>query len=235
MGFWKKEDLENTEMWYDEKKNVIAKEEKVIVKLRDNNDTFLKSIIMPTDYYPLNDKYQTFTVKNTEEVTDKKLLAIFDEIKYEVGRCYTNSTTLYEKLTQAGYDAKTYCGWLFVGQGETPIHHCWVMVGNSILDLSDDMTVFTLNYRPQPNDAKEGREKFMQFHKDFLHSKNSERCFPVGTPTPSYLYVGCECSPSLGRNIYNQMMRKFPNHECEANCNSKGENMTQIALREIRK
>lgn len=235
MSFWDKELIESNEMWYDDAKKVIQKEDKVVVKLRKDDDTFIKSIIIPTEYYPLNDKYQVFTWKNTQEVTDKKILAIFDKATYEVGHCYKNSSLLLEKLKEAGYDAKSYCGWLFVGQNEIPIHHCWLMIGNSIIDLSDELTMYTLNYGRNIKTYKESRESWIAFHRDCINRKNSERCCPVGVPSPNVLYVGCECSPEQGRLLYQNMMKRFPNHECEANCNAKGENITQLAIKEVRK
>lgn len=235
MSFWDKEMVESAEMWYDDNKTVIQKEDRVVIKLREDDNTFIKSIIIPTEYYPLNDKYQMFTWKNTQEVTDKKILDVFDKVSYEIGRCYRNSAVLLERLKEAGYDAKSYCGWLFVGQGETPIHHCWIMIDNSIIDLSDEFTMYALQCRESFGSEKDAREAFIGFHMENRKRKNSERCCPVGVPAPNMLYVGCECNPENGRTLYRELMKRFPEHECEANCNAKGENITQIALREARK
>jgi len=61
---------------------------------------------------------------------------------------------------------------------------------------------------------------------------NSVRCAPVGVPTPFMVYVGSECDPDRGRNIYNQLIDQYPNHACQRNCDNNGWNATQKKMRD---
>lgn len=121
MSIWGDLDIKKEQFWHDNPKAVMIKKEKIVVKKTDENGEFEKSVIIPTDLYPLNDKYEYFTIKNTEEMHNEEVLSIFDSVKYQIGRCYTNAGELHKRLVQAGYDAKIYCGWLFVGESQLPI------------------------------------------------------------------------------------------------------------------
>lgn len=229
------EEVRKQQYWYDNVKNVRLKEDYIVVKKRKYDGHFDKSVIIPSYYYPLNKaKYEVFTAKNTEIVTDENVIRIFDSVKYQIGFCYTNSQDLWDKLHAAGYDAKIYCGWLFTGENEFPIHHCWVVIGNSVLDLSDDYVACVYMNRSNwtGNESKEEtRMKLADFLKASLKWKNSERCVPVGVPAPNYLYVGCECASLLGKIMYNQLIQAYPNHDCHRNCDAKGKNATQEYIR----
>lgn len=223
-------------MWYEE--SAILKKDKVVVKLYDKNERFVKSVIIPTIRYPLNGKYEVFHCGNTEMVKDEEILKIFDSVKYTIGHCYTNVEMLIDNLKKAGYDAKSYVGWLFTGKGEVPVHHCWVVLnGKSVLDLSDDFTVMlsgenAKNFQKAVS-KKEMSEMIVSFQMAAKTQKNRVRCYPVGMPTRFLLYVGCECNPENGRNIYQKLIKEFPEHECEKNCDSSGMNETQKILKKF--
>lgn len=219
--------------WYD----ICAKfkENKVVVKLRDRDGSYLDSCIIPTDLYPLNNKYEVFTYRNTKPVLDEAVLKIFDKVKYQIGHCYTNTENLVEALCEAGYDAKSYVGWLFVAAAVYPIHHCWVVLnGESVLDLSDDHTMLLHNFKHFDNlkDINEARIALAEFHEAAKQQPNSVRCQQVGTPSINYLYVGCPCPPDAGKLIYNNMMRRYPNHPTARNVDKQGFNPTQRMLKD---
>lgn len=223
MGFW----------WEDK---TTFREDKVVVKLYDN-DVFIKSVIVPTNLYPLNDKYKVFTYKNTEPVTDEKILKIFDSVKYKIGHCYQNSEKLVSRLREENINAKCYCGWLFVGASQCPVHHCWVVVDDKhILDMGDDFTVM-LSGQNGKNfkgaNIKQSRFLVADFARATKNVPNSTRCAPVGTPTPFLLYVGSECEAEQGRLIYNRLIEQYPNHECERNCDKSGLNDTQRIMKQM--
>lgn len=218
-------------MWWHEE-CAREKPDKVVVKLRDGNGAFMKSIIVPTVMYPLNGKCEVFTYRNTKRVEDEAILSCFDSVQYKIGRCYSNAERLVEALKNAGIDAVPYVGWLFVANGETPIHHCWVVVnGNSILDLGDDYTVMlsgeNAKHFENVQSIEEKRELIACFQLAARNVKNRQRCYPVGTPTPFLYYVGSPCGPDEGRGIYRRLLQAFPGHECERNCDANGLNATQ--------
>ena len=220
-------------MWHEE--SVRLKEDRAIIKLKCPDGSFKGSVIIPTAYYPLNAKYETFTYKNTERVTDEKVLKIFDKSNYRIGRCYHNAKELCDNLVKAGYDAKTYVGWLFTAIEEYPVHHCWVILnGNTVLDLADDFTAMLFGENGKQFEGKskeEGRELIASFQAAASNVANSVRCSPVGTPTPFLFYVGCECSADEGLTIYRNLMRRYPDHECERNVDGEGYNATQRIMK----
>lgn len=228
--------MSDNKMWHE--KHVTLKENRAVVKLHnESNGEFLKSIIVPTVYYPLNGNYEVFHYKNTEQVMDEAILKAFDKIKYSIGHCYQNTELLVSELRKQGYDAKSYVGWLFVGLGQIPIHHCWaVLDGKYVLDLSDDYTQMLSgengkNFKDAKN-IEEERYIIASFHESARNVENHIRCYPVGIPTPFLYYVGCECEPEEGRRIYQRLMRTFPDHECQRNCDSSGYNATQRVLKD---
>lgn len=232
-------------LWHENNKFVVEKNDRVVVKLRTDDDVenkksvFLKSIIIPTAMYPLNGQYEVFTYRNTLPVTDEKVLEIFDSAAYDRGRCYTNIKVLTQMLLENGYDAKSYVGWLFVSGSTLPIHHCWcVLNGHSVLDLADDFTQMRHfekeNYCEETSSGNDARMRFIEFAKYIKkhHIPNHERCFPVGTPTDYLFYVGAECDCDDGLLMYRNLMYTYPNHECQRNCDSNGFNATQKLFRE---
>lgn len=221
-------------MWYENENYVKLKTDKVIVKLRDKEDNFFKSIIIPTSMYPLNDKYEVFSYKNTKQITDENVLSCFDSIEYKIGRCYDNTTRMTSALKEKGYNAVSYVGWIFAGYREFPVHHCWTVINReSVIDLADDFTVMLSGENGkqfEKADENKTKELLVSFVKAGKSVKNSQRCFPVGIPTQFFFYVGCPCEPEKGRDIYSKLMKKYPSHECEANCDKNGVNPTQQIL-----
>lgn len=221
-------------IWFEDSARIS--ENKVVVKIRNSDMSFRKSVIIPTISYPLNGKVCTFSSKNTKRVEDKAVLDIFDSVRYKIGFCYQNTQKLVSKLQAAGYDAVSYVGWLFTSVTDFPVHHCWcVLNGESVLDLADDYTVMLSgtngdNFKDKSID--EVREAFVSFAKEAKKHKNSERCAIVGTPTPFLLYVGSPCDPEEGRRIYQKLIAAMPDHECQRNCDSSGYNATQRRMKE---
>lgn len=221
--------------WHEERAGF--KEDKAVVKLLNDDDSFKKSVIIPTDYYPLSGEYEVFTYKNTKVVNDEKVLAVFDGVKYRIGCCYGNTQEVVSRLRELGYDAKPYVGWLFTGVTEFPIHHCWcVLDGDKILDLADDFTVMLSGVNGEHFKDKRGdelRELAAAFQMAASKVPNRVRCQPVGQATPFLLYVGCECEPENGRLIYRNLLQRYPHHECERNCDASGMNATQRVMRDM--
>ena len=221
-------------MWY--KDQVRVKTEKVVVKLKDENGNYKDSCNIPSMYYPLNDKYEIFSIENTNPVKNPRVLEVFDSVEYQIGKCYANTLNLVSALQKAGYNAKSYVGWLFTSKSDYPIHHCWAVLDNSVLDLSDDFSVMFSEENKQNfngmKTADDFREAFVSFQKAARNYPNHLRCAPVGTPTLPLFYVGCECDPNQGRIIYNNLMNQYPNHVISENIDNEGYNKTQRYFQE---
>lgn len=71
------------------------------------------------------------------------------------------------------------------------------------------------------------RQTMLSFHMEALKQKNHIRCHPMGTPSSILYYVGTECAPAAGRRTYRDLIKKFPYHECQRNCDADGYNPTQ--------
>lgn len=225
-----------TEKWWHEER-ARFKEDKAVVKLVNEDQSFKKSIIIPTDYYPLNGKYKVFTYANTKQTVDEEVLKVFDKVKYHIGHCYSNTEEIVTRLQKLGCDVKSYVGWVFTTACDFPIHHCWaVLNGETILDLSDDFTMMYSGANGENftdgQSIEERRELIVSFQLAASKVPNSARCYPVGMATPFLLYIGCECDPEEGRKIFNKLMWKYPDHECQRNCDASGLNATQKLMRE---
>lgn len=211
---------------------ITEKENRIVAKLRDKNGNFKKSVLIPTDYYPLaGSAVRTFHKDNTEKITDEALLYILDRVKYKIGCCYQNTEEVIHILQRKGYSVKSYVGWLFVGESQFPVHHCWAVVDDKhVIDLADD---FTMMFAGENGDnfenlsLEEARQTMLSFHMEALKQKNHIRCHPMGTPSSILYYVGTECAPAAGRRTYRDLIKKFPYHECQRNCDADGYNPTQ--------
>lgn len=226
------------EKWINEK--VKIKENRVVVKLVDSEKKFRDSVIIPTEYYPLKDtNFEVYHKNNCEEIKDKKVIEIFNSIEYRIGYCYQNSENLVNRLKENGYNAKQYCGWLFIDNESIPNFHSWVILNNSLLDLADEFNVL---YHINPmnwNDVttKEEQIKVLaDFHLYIKKNKisNSDRCNIVGIPTIGLMYVGGECSAKDGRSVYNNMMRRFPNHASYKKGDERGNETQQYIYEKIK-
>ena len=190
----------------------IQKTNKVIVKLYNTDNSFIKSVIIPTERYPVDTNFQCFDYSNTEKINDKHILDIFDSIDFEIGYCYTNTEKLVHKLKENGYNAVSYVGWLFVGNLNPPIHHCWTVLDDKyVLDYSDYMNVLDMNQKNfiHAKTKEEARFLLQDFMKHAKTERNSIVCQPVGKVYQDFLYVGSPCSPHNGRLIYQNLERKY--------------------------
>lgn len=217
------------ERWFH--KYMKVKPEKAVIKLRNEDGSFWKSIIIPTSLYPLNGKCEVFTCDNTEIVTSEEILSIFDRHEYNMGWCYQNTERLSKDLLKNGYNAVTYAGWLFTSETDLPIHHCWtVLDGKYILDPSDFYSVFFSENNIKNFAETKDREDFVSVLASFMEAAKKEKhstvCAPVGKVSGNLVYVGCPCTPKQGREIYRNLMRQYPDHECDRT-DGQGLNPTQ--------
>ena len=224
--------MTGNEVWTD--KYLKLKEDKAVVKLYRPDDTFIKSIIIPTVQYPLNGEYKAFHSGNASVVEDARVIDIFNKQEYNIGRCYTNTASLVNDLKAAGYNAKSYAGWLFIGENQLPVHHCWAVLDDHIvLDLADDFTVLYKLNGDMFEEVK-SMEKYQELVADFVKESKKQphavRCAPLGVPSEFLLYIGCECEPDKAAQIYRNLIKEFPKHECQRNCDVSGMNRIQRKL-----
>ena len=225
----KEQEITNQPAWYE--RCLTCKPEKAVVKLWDEAGAFLKAVHIPTNMYPLNGPYEVFHTGNTQRLREE-LYPVIDAVRYRIGFCYSNTTAIVEALTKAGVRAVSYAGWMFVGSGQLPIHHCWAVVdGNCVVDLADD---FAMQRAACPDIVEahgdELRNKILEFQTAAQQWPNSVRCYPLGIPSPGALYIGSPCDPQEGIHIWNLLVDRYPNHECMRNCDAGGMNRMQRLL-----
>lgn len=216
--------------WYETQARY--KPDKVVVKIRDDDGRFQQAVIIPTIKYPLNGPYQVFHAGNTCPAKEEMFEAI-DKVEYKIGQCYTNTKCVVNELRKAGYDAVSYAGWFFVGEG-IPIHHCWTVVeGNILIDLADD---YAMQKAVFPGIEEFDKTAAIKATADFIRQtkewRNSDRCYPVGCPHPVLYYVGCPCEPEEAVRIWWNLIRTFPNHECRTDYAPNNRSETQQYLYE---
>lgn len=204
------------------------KPQKVIVKLLQEPGVFKGAVNIPSVMWPLNGPYTLFHCNNTEFLEDEKALAIIDAQPYRTGFCYTNAERVTGALVEAGYDAKTYVGWLFCNINEWPIHHTWtVLDGKYVIDLADEFALAAYNQEhfAKATSEAERRALYVDFHRWAMQLPHSKRT-AAGRTSPTLLYVGCECTAEQGRQIYNHLIDLYPDHPCKERVGA--DNMTPM-------
>ena len=128
-----------------------------------------KDIIIPSAMWPLNGKTGiVLSHDNTVPCKDDGIRSVFDGMQFTVGGCYHNAFILREALRNAGYQADTYAGWLFVGD-TIPAHHCVVILNE---DTVLDPTV--IDYRKMALDKLDKREAVVDFLKSIENAALEE-------------------------------------------------------------
>ena len=89
---------------------IIKKANRVIYKVSG------ETISIPSRMYPLeSDSFQSFDADNTSEIVDERIIAIFDSINPEVGRCYKCRKPLH-CVTERGISGKAVCRMVVYGR-----------------------------------------------------------------------------------------------------------------------
>ena len=215
------------------------------IHTEDSNGTmhYVDSVVIPTDYYPLNDTtFKVFHHGNCEQVTDADVISCFDSIKLRCGYCYQMADELHAALNRKNIVNAIWCGWFFPN-GAIPVHHCWITVGEnnkSVLDIQEDFEAEEQATRSTLLNSGE-QLTYENVQKLRVESavramcgkvKNSDRCStsssPLGVPSPSAFYVGTKVSGgTVARHIYNSLIDKYPNHIIKRNLGADNLNSTQ--------
>lgn len=190
---------------------IIKKASRMIYKV--NGET----ISIPSRMYPLeSSSFKCFDADNTSEVTDEKIKDIFDSIKPETGRCFTNAENLCIALNEEGYPAEQYVGWLFMGD-ELPVHHSFVVLDGHILDLSislksDDFAKLD-SVTAKCKTKDEARERIAEYMLQKEQLLNHQRCI-FGIVDKMYHYIGAPGTREDGIKRNKELRKIYPQHPC---------------------
>lgn len=190
---------------------IIKKANRVIYKVSG------ETISIPSRMYPLeSDLFQCFNTDNTSEIVDERIIAIFDSINPEVGRCFTNAENLCTALQKEGYPAEQYVGWLFMGN-ELPVHHSFVVLDGHILDLSislkseDFEKLDSITVKCKTKD--EARERIAEYILQKEQLPNHQRCV-FGVVDEAYHYIGAQGTREDGIKRNKELRKIYPQHPC---------------------
>lgn len=190
---------------------IIKKANRVIYKVSG------ETISIPSRMYPLeSDSFQYFDADNTSEIVDERIIAIFDSINPEVGRCFTNAENLCTALQKEGCPAEQYVGWLFMGN-ELPVHHSFVVLDGHILDLSislkseDFEKLDSITVKCKTKD--EARERIAEYILQKEQLPNHQRCV-FGVVDEAYHYIGAQGTREDGIKRNKELRKIYPQHPC---------------------
>lgn len=206
---------------------IKIKEDKVVFKKRNADGSFNKSVIIPTVMYPLNGEFDVFTKRNCKQVEDKMILNLFDQVKPKTAKCFDNVQALQVLLMANGFDSKVYVGWVITSIYDEPTFHCWLMLGDSLLDYSDIFKSFE-------KVEFESREECIKALSQIKKEKNSKKCYPVGVPNSDFIYIGCESTTEKGKKQFKKLLEDYPDHPAYIKTNKAGYTFTQSLLEQER-
>lgn len=191
---------------------------------------FEKPIKIPSQMYPLTGQYRFMYHDNTEPFDETeetgRIRETFDSVKAGIGTCYSNTETLIEALEEKGIKAEPHVGWLIIGD-EPPIHHCFTVIDNHILDFAPHVTQF---YKSEfigatKEESRELLTDYMVSLKDMPNSKKGT----FGQLDTGTIIVAAPCKPNDGRKVYQKLIKAFPKHPCTRGLNN-GRSKTQQIL-----
>lgn len=192
------------------------------------NGILEKEIKIPSQMFPLTGEVYCINPEETEDfpenATTDKIREIYNSINPGVGLCYHNIDTLITELKKEGIEATPMVGWCFVGE-ELPVHHCFAIIDNHILDFNPNMEFFF-----KEEFAGLGLEKTREMITDLmieLRSKPNSETTTFGKLNRFTHYFASPCKPLNGIKVYQKLIKTYPKHPCHKNVNSNGMNKTQ--------
>lgn len=210
--------------------NKIIFEEKNIKFYNDSTEYKI-----PSNLFPLSsDDYIILNANNTARLNNKRIAKIFNDSEYLLGRCYTNCELLYNALkkTVNKNHLQYLVGWLFVGPG-IPVHHALLLYKNKyVLDLTPilsgkyeeeyylDIQTFSKKNNRLPT-TNELHKKYIKWYTIFQNEPNVIKG-TFGKMKENCFFIGCLSSKKEGIDIWNNLIKKYPNHSANRNADENG-------------
>jgi hypothetical protein len=188
-------------------------------KMEIKNHKFYFSIngdkhIFGSKLYPLGKKQSVFTYADTEQGDYDQIANMLDNSNWEHkdGHCYTNAEILHKVFLELSIDAKYYGGWVFPTAGY-PVHHAWVVVDDSVYDISINVTA----HRLMTKQIEEGRDPYSkecirEVKRVMSNNKPIKEHFIWGKVPEHMIYIGSEETPNSARKKYNDAMDRVSNN-----------------------
>lgn len=190
------------------------------IKIRKNNNIVINLddnvVEIPSEMYPLNNRktLRVFTYADTQELgIDTKIASLYNEQEFKVGFCYQNTDNMAKALKKHQFkNVDTYVGWITIG--DKAVHHCWLVYNDKhVLDpgVSKIQDIVRERMIEEDADIERGREILLELYNETKETPNSH-ILTFGQVAPFAIYVGTKCNPELGRQIFSELMEKYPNH-----------------------
>lgn len=125
-----------------------------------------------------------------------------------------NSEKLCKALNDVGYKTEQYVGWVFM-QDELPVHHSFVVLGNSIVDPTVSLLCKDIEQleRLNPGSDHETRINLMNLYKEKQFLPNHIKCI-FGKVDDLYVYVGASGTAEEGIKRNALLRKEYPDHPC---------------------
>jgi len=169
---------------------------------------------IPSQVYPLNGFAEVWSRHNTTDCADQKMLEVFDSIKPEIGCCYQNTENLMNAAKAAGIpegDLVPHAGWTFCQGDPAPVHHCFaVYKRTAVFDFGA-----AIKSEWTPLLAGKSREECQKLMVELMAEARTHPnhiAFGSGRIDALYLHVSSPCHPKAARKIFQDLMKRYPNH-----------------------
>lgn len=200
--------------------DIVRKEDRVIITMRNEDDSFARKIRIPTDMWPLNrPDYEFFGPDETVPITDETVIRCFDKADQKMGFCYPNVKNVVNECYKHGIEVIPYVGWYVYTSYLYPVHHCWSVLKHpngdaSVLDYGDTFTKGCEIFPKlkSPDSIDESRALLIKLHHMMDEGNLHEFCGNPFGKVGFGFYIGCPCDPDEGIKIYQDLVNRYPDH-----------------------
>lgn len=169
-------------------------------------------IKIPSAMWPLKGKKDNFfSSENTIPCEDEAIRTIYDSIEFKTGGCYANAEKLRQQLAGAGYQAKFFCGWLFVGGVLVPAHHSVVVIESKNGFMLFDPTALNIPETLQEDTETDARAAFVNWYKE-MQSEPRSHYSTFGKAVEGYRYLMTETTYKDALAIRLKLEKAYPKH-----------------------
>lgn len=139
-------------------------------------------------------------------------ICIFHVDWYQSAVWLLGNKKLCKALNDVGYKAEQYVGWVFM-QDELPVHHSFVVLGNSIIDPTVSLLCKDIEQleRLNPGSDHETRINLMNLYKEKQFLPNHIKCI-FGKVDDLYVGAPGTAEEGIKRNVL--LRKEYPDHPC---------------------